>query len=263
MTAQAVYSDSHAHLSYVQERLGQAMLEEVVRQYSASQARILDPGVDYDDFGRRLASYGHYPFVRLAAGIWPDPSTLPSIEEALAELETWVAHPSCIAVGEAGLDYHWMHGSTEQQAELFEGQLRLAKTYNKPIIVHSRDAAEDTLRILKPLAASQPVLLHCFGYDEAAARDFLDAGCYLSFAGNLSYPRNDALRTALQAVPPERLLLETDAPYMNPLPRRGRPSSPLDISRTYVLAAELRGIGVGELAEQLERNARQLFGAAW
>jgi TatD DNase family protein len=104
------------------------------------------------------------------------------------------------------------------------------------------------------------VVIHCFGYGPEEARAFLELGCWISFAGNLTYKGSEALRAALALVPDERLLLETDAPYMNPMPKRGKPSSPADIARTYALAAELRGVAVEDLAETVSRNAHRLFG---
>jgi len=153
-----------------------------------------------------------------------------------------------------------MHGSEAAQAALFSAQIELAVRYGKPLIVHSRDAHRDTLAIVKPAASRIPVVIHCFGYDEAAALEYVAAGCYVSFAGNLSYKKSGALRAACAAVPAGRLLLETDSPYMCPEPRRGKDATPLDIGRTYALAAELRGVGLDALADTIARNASILFG---
>jgi TatD DNase family protein len=261
--APGALTDSHAHLTYIKDRLGKAALAAVFQAYSGSTARILDPGVAHDDFAGRVRAFGDWPFVRFAAGIWPDVPALPSISAALAELETAVRQSQCLAVGECGLDYHWMNGTAEEQASLFQGQLELAVSCGKPVLVHSRAAAEATWHALKPFSEKIPVLLQCFSYDPEWAQCFLDLGCYLSFAGNISYGKPDALRQALQLVPANRLLLETDAPYMNPLPRRGQPSTPLDIGRTYRLAAELRAVSVAELADSVARVAAAVFGPAW
>ena len=112
-------------------------------------------------------------------------------------------------------------------------------------------------RSLRPAA---PVLIHCFGYGPDEARAFLDLGCYLSFAGNLTFKKSDGLREACALVSEDRLLLETDAPFMNPMPNRGKPSSPADVERSYGFAASLRGVPVSSLAETVSRNARELFG---
>jgi len=253
--------DTHAHLSYVVERKGAAFLEDIAAAYSGRDAFILDPGVDYDDFAARKAAFGGLPFVRLAAGIWPDTASMTDVPARIAVLEGFVADEACVAVGECGLDYHWMNGTREEQETLFRAQAELALKHAKPLIVHSRNAHEDTLAIVSEFAGKIPVIIHCFGYDEAAALAYAARGCMVSFAGNLSYKRSDDLRAACCAVPDESLLLETDAPYMCPEPLRGRDSSPLDIVRTYVLAAELRGTSIDELADLVTHNARAVFGA--
>lgn len=268
-------TDTHAHLSYVVERLGPAALDGISAAYGAAgrpgdgggsgddswRPFILDPGVDYDDFPGRKAAFGGLPFARLAAGIWPDAESMPARarEERLAVLATHARDPACVAVGECGLDYHWMNGTEEEQAALFAAQAELAASLGKPLIVHSREAHADTLAIVRTTAERVPVVIHCFGYDEAACRDYLAAGCYVSFAGNLTYKKSSDLRAACAIVPADRLLLETDAPYMCPEPRRGRDSTPLDIARTYALAAELRGTGVAELARAVTENALAIF----
>ncbi len=254
------YTDSHAHLSYVLERSGREALDAALAPYRGGEELILDPGVDAGDFPGRLSLFGDLPFVRLAAGIWPDAGPVAGRDAALAELERHVAHPACAAVGECGLDYHWMHGSADGQAALFRGQAELAVAQGKPLMVHSREAHADTLALVRGFAGRIPVIIHCFGYDEAAAREYLACGCWISFAGNLGYRNADGLRAACAIVPEDRLLLETDAPYMNPEPRRGKPSSPADIARTYALAARLRSVDEQTLALAVRRNARALFG---
>ncbi|MBL8967785.1 MAG: TatD family hydrolase, partial [Spirochaetaceae bacterium] len=164
------------------------------------------------------------------------------------------------AVGECGLDYHHMDGSVEAQRRLFEGQIELAAAGGLPLVVHSREAFADTLAILAAARLSAPVVIHCFGYRLKEAEAFLELGCHVSFAGNFTYKKAADLREALAVVPAARLLLETDAPYMNPEPRRGRPSSPLDIARSYEAAAALRGVSPAELAATVASNVRAVFG---
>lgn len=256
-----VYTDTHAHLSYVLERQGRGVLDSVLQSYAGSDALILDPGVDADDFPARIKLLGAFPFVRLAAGIWPDCRAYPDVDTAMAILEPHARDASCVAVGECGLDYHWMHGSETEQEALFRAQAQLAVELGKPILVHSRDAYLDTLRVVRDYAERIPVIIHCFGYGPDEAKAFVEAGCYISFAGNLSYKKNLALREACQVVPDTRLLLETDSPYMNPEPYRGKPSSPFDIARTYDCAGHLRACAPITLASLVTQNARLLFGA--
>lgn len=255
----AAYTDSHAHLSYVAERLGEAQIERVAEAYEGSGALILDPGVELGDFKARKAGFGRYGFVRLAAGIWPDPTPFASLDAALASLEHDIRDEACVAVGECGLDYHWRHGGPEAQERLFRGQAELAARYGKPLIVHSREAYDDTLRVVKDYAGRVPTVIHCFGYGADEAEAFLKAGCYISFAGNLTYAKAEPLRRALALAPSERLLLETDAPYMNPLPRRGKDASPLDIGRSYEAAALLRSADLGALARATLDNLKSIL----
>jgi len=255
------YPDSHAHLCYVAERSGAGFLPALNERYAGSGALIVDPGVDAGDYSARKALLGGYPFVRLAAGIWPDPSALPDLDAAMAALEVDLRDDACAAVGECGLDYHWMKSTTALQERLFRGQAELALRSGKPLIVHSREAFPDTLRICADYAENIPVIIHCFGYDEDAALAFLSRGCYLSFAGNISYKKADGLRAALARTPQERLLLETDAPYMNPMPRRGKDSSPFDIERSYALAATIKKVGQDELADAVQTLMYALFKA--
>jgi TatD DNase family protein len=246
-------------LSYVAERLGPAFLPALAERYADSESLILDPGVDAGDFCARKELLRCYPFVRLAAGIWPDPAALPDLDRALDALEADARDEACVAIGECGLDYHWMKSPPELQERLFRGQAELALRLGKPLIVHSREAYSDTLRVCADYAGKIPVIIHCFGYDEAAAREFLSLGCYLSFAGNISYKKADDIRAALALAPLNRLLLETDAPYMNPMPRRGKDSSPFDIERSYALASAIKKVGQDELADSVGKLMATLF----
>lgn len=251
------YTDTHAHLSYVLERQGRASLDGVLERYAGSDALILDPGVEPGDLAARKALLGDYPFVRFAAGIWPD--TRVNARDAIEAFARDARDPACVAIGECGFDYHWMHGSVAEQEALFRAQAELALAQGKPLIVHSRDAYADTLRVARDYASRIPVIIHCFGYGPKEANAFVEAGCYVSFAGNLSYKKSAGLREACALVPDCRLLLETDSPYMNPEPSRGKPSSPLDIARTYALAAQLRGTQPHVLAALISANAHSLF----
>ena len=276
-----MYTDSHAHLSGVAELLGPGALAPILQAYAEAWAgaelegragpMLVDPGTEPGDLAARLGllvgEAGLPPFLRLAAGIWPSAENLASPEASMSALAEAIAaladgSPRLAAIGEGGLDYHHMDGPKEAQCRLFEGQLDLAARLGLPMIVHSREAAADTLSLLALARASAPVVIHCFGYGPDEARAFLELGCYISFAGNLTYKKSESLREACALVPEARLLLETDAPYMNPSPNRGRPSSPADVARTYALAAALRGVSVESLADTVSRNAHAVFDKA-
>lgn len=272
-------TDTHAHLSLVAEELGREALASVLTQYARSwnddvrdgrsPPVLLDPGVNPLDLPSRIELVRRGgdlpPFIRFAAGLWPSAANLESAVASIAALESSIAEATRMgarlaAIGECGLDYRHMEGGAEAQALLFEGQLELASRLGLPLIVHSREAYAETLALVARRRGSSPVIIHCFGYGPDEARAFLDLGCWLSFAGNLTYKGSDSLREACALVPSERFLLETDSPYMNPMPRRGKAATPLDIERTYAIAAALRGVDVPELAETVSRNARTLFG---
>jgi TatD DNase family protein len=251
--------DTHAHLSHVAELHGDAFLEVLALSYQGQSAFILDPGIEYNDFPARQALLGRFPFIHLAAGIWPDADSLADCTERLAQLEKHISTPACVAVGECGLDYHWMNGTKEQQLFLFNAQMDLAVIHDKPLIVHSRLAHQDTLKAIRRVSGKVAVIIHCFSYDEPAVREYLAAGCYISFAGNITYKKSLDIRAACSAVPDNRLLLETDAPYMNPEPLRGKNSSPLDISRTYLAVSGLRGSNLLSLPPVILKNTRSVF----
>lgn len=267
-----VFTDSHAHLVDVAEGQGAAW-RELLARFSAAWSEaspgllplLVDVGTEAGDFGRRLGVLGQHPFLRYSLGIWPGEEALREIDESLSALarDLEAAGPGAAAVGECGLDYHHMDGPSEAQRALFEGQLHLARGRGLPVIVHSREAFADTRAILRDSAVGLKVVIHCFGYGPAEAEAFLEDGHFISFAGNLTYKKAEALREAIRIVPEDRLLLETDSPYMNPEPRRGKPCSPLDIGRTYALAAELKGLSVNELACLVAANATGVFGIAW
>lgn len=276
-----ILTDSHAHLSFVAEELGIEALKALLASYAEAQGvaaaegrarpMLLDPGTEPDDLAARsalLEPWAASGFLRLAAGVWPSPENLASPETSLATLESAIARAAAggtrvAAVGEGGLDYHYAEGLEGPlkgaQGELFESQLALASRLGLPMIVHSREAASDTIAILRSREGSSPVLIHCFGYGPGEARALLDLGCFISFAGNLTYKKSDALCETCALVPDDRLLLETDSPYMNPMPRRGKPASPADVERTYAFAARLRGVRIEALAETVSTNAHALF----
>lgn len=267
-----VFTDTHAHLALVAERLGSPAVDAMLGRYaeawlgaaSASEAGaaapfIVDIGVNPGDLARRLAAFGGHSFVRFAAGLWPGRESLEDPKAALAALAADLASPRCSALGECGLDYHHMEAPERAQIELFEAQAAMATQAGLPLLVHSRKAFADTLAVAGGAAGKIPVVIHCFGYGAREAEAFLERGCHLSFAGNLTYGKSEGLREALAAAPLDRILFETDSPYMNPMPRRGEPSTSLDLGRTMAAAAEIKGLPLEELAAAAQSNALRIF----
>jgi TatD DNase family protein len=269
----------------VAERLGEAALEDVLGAYAAegeaasategetagtasvaSQgaasgrgAFILDIGTEPGDLGPRLAKLGRRPFLRFSAGLWPGKAAFDDPAGSLSALEADIGTGFCSALGECGLDYHHMEAEPSVQRALFEAQALMAVEAGLPLIVHTRDAFLDTLGVVAEIAGSVPVVIHCFGYGPAEAERFLSAGCLLSFAGNFTYKSAGPIREALAMTPPDRILFETDSPYMNPMPLRGRPSTPLDIGRTIEAAAAFTGRDLASFAASAGDNAFRIF----
>jgi TatD DNase family protein len=176
--------------------------------------------------------------------------------ERLREL---ASHPKVLAIGEIGLDYHYDFSPREVQREVFREQLRLAAAAQKPVVIHTREAWEDTLSLIdeRPLKA---LVMHCFTGGEEEARQCLDRGFYLSFGGVLTFPKAENVRQAARVAPDDRLLVETDAPYLAPVPHRGKRNEPAFLVDTVRKLAEVRGVAVEQMAELTTRNFDRLFG---
>ncbi|MDR2069064.1 MAG: TatD family hydrolase [Spirochaetaceae bacterium] len=257
--------DTHAHLSMLSGR-GISPEKRLEELFSGGFGGIIDVGTEAHDLAGRIDAFSRFDRIRFAGGIWPHPAAIAGRRELTAVLEQQLqkAPPALLAaVGECGLDRHWNQAEAGAdiagEGELLEAQLDLAKQYRLPIIIHSRDAAAETLEILSRRPDVRGVI-HCFSYGVPQAKAFLDRGYYLSFAGNLTYKNAGPLREALRFVPPDRLLLETDSPYLAPVPFRGSPAEPGMVGETCRLAAELRGISREELTALTAQNAVDLFG---
>jgi TatD DNase family protein len=176
-----------------------------------------------------------------------------------SEVERLAAAPRVVAVGETGLDYYWDYSPHDVQQEAFRWHIDLAKRLGKPLMIHDRDAHADVLRILAEEGAPDDVVFHCFSGDEDVARQCVEAGYVLSFAGTVTFRNARALREAARFVPVDQFLVETDAPFLTPHPFRGQPNEPYCAAYTVRNLAELRGVGVHEVAEAARANAERVF----
>jgi TatD DNase family protein len=236
--------DTHAHLD-----LCEGPVDAVVSAATgAGVGRILTVGRE-----QALALAERFDSVWAIVGVHPHEAA----EGGAAGLRPLLAHPRAVAVGECGLDYYRDYAPRDAQARVFAEQIDLANELRMPLVIHTRAADEDTFRMLE--RATVPVLLHCFSsvgrLDEAIGR-----GYHLSFAGNVAYPKADDLRAAAAQVPDERILAETDSPYLAPPPHRGRPNQPAYVALTLAVLARVRGVEPAALAAQIDRNADSLFG---
>ncbi|TSD97054.1 YchF/TatD family DNA exonuclease [Gordonia rubripertincta] len=185
-------------------------------------------------------------------------------DETAAELEQMVRHPRVVAVGETGLDYYWPGksddcASPEVQHETFRWHIDLAKRVGKPLMIHNREADRDLLDILAAEGAPATVIMHCFSGDRNVARECVDRGYILSFAGTVSFANAEELRVAAEFVPDEQILVETDAPFLTPHPYRGQPNQSYCLPYTARAIAEVRGVSDKEMARLLGINARRAY----
>ena len=216
------------------------------------------------DAGIRLAE--KHPFMYATIGIHPHEARLAD-EAAYQEMEQLARHPKVIAWGEIGLDYHYDHSPRETQKQVFARQMELAAAAKLPIVIHCRpsdgsdNAWDDCLGMIEQLWAPQGLggILHCFTGKWAQARHALDMGFMISFAGNLTFPKGQQIRDAALEVPLDRMLIETDSPYLAPVPHRGKRNEPAFVVETARKLGELRSLSVDEIGEQTSRNFYKFF----
>jgi TatD DNase family protein len=221
--------------------------------------RIVTVGTDGASCRAALAAAEDFPQVYAAIGRHPNAAT--GFDDAdFAELEALAAHEKCVAIGETGLDYYREGAPEADQKRAFAAQIELARATGKPLVIHTRAAEDDTLAILNAQAAGLTVILHCFSMGERVQECLAHENWWLSFAGNCTYPKNGELMTAALAVPADRLLVETDAPYLSPQPARSTPNQPARVVMTAQAIAAERRIGYVELERDIELAAAVVFG---
>ncbi len=252
----AALVDTHTHLDFPQfDGDRQAVLE---RAAQAGVEWMVDVGADLASSRRAVALAAGEPRLWAAVGVHPhDAATV--TPAALAELRALAQNPRVVAIGEIGLDYYRDLSPRPVQRSALEAQLALARELGLPVIVHNRDAHEETLAILRTAAPWRGVM-HCFSGDAAFARAVLDLGLYIGIAGPVTYPKAQTLAEVARLVPLARLLVETDCPYLAPQARRGQRNEPAYVRLIAERVAELRGLTLAALARVTSENARVLFG---
>ncbi len=251
--------DAHAHLTDVRFA---ADLDGVIgRARDAGLTRILTCGEDVASSEAAVALAARYPHVRVAVGIHPHRATSCD-DAALGRLAALARDERVVAIGETGVDLSGRSASLADQQRAFTAQLALAAKLALPVVIHVRDAGAVVLRLLEA-ATGVRGQLHCYSEGPDEIGHWVARGLYVSFAGTVTFPRNGALRLAARRVPADRLLVETDAPYLAPEPYRGRRNEPAFVLATVARIAELRGLAAPALAEQVAANAASLFGARW
>jgi TatD DNase family protein len=246
--------DSHTHLHVCKPGDD----ELVAAAAAAGVTRMLTVGTTSATCRQALEAAERFPQVLAAIGRHPNEAT--GFDDAdLADLEALARHPRCAAIGETGLDYFRDYAPREDQLRAFLAQIDLARATAKPLVIHTRAAEDETIETLLEHAGGVDVILHCF---TMAARldDCVEQGWWISFAGNVTYPSAQDLAAAAERVPDDRLLVETDAPYLSPQPVRKERNQPAYVTHTARFVAERRGIAYEQLDALVERNAAGLFG---
>ncbi len=249
--------DTHAHLDFPQF---ESDLDQVVeRAISAGVCSMINAGTSEANSRRAVALSERYAQLWAAVGVHPHFAEKVS-PRWIELLESLAENPKVVAIGETGLDFYRNLSSPEAQEQVFREQIRLACRLNKPLIIHSRSASAATLRVLQEeKLPSRKGIMHCFSGDRRDLHNFIKLGFYISVAGPVTYPRSHALRELIKEVPRERLLLETDCPYLSPQAYRGLRNEPAFIKVTYERVALLLNMEMAALASQIQENVLRLF----
>lgn len=251
--------DSHCHLDRLDLAAHGGSLDAALdAARAAGVGHFLCIGVSADNAATVKGLAERYADVDCSVGVHPldlEPGAEPALDWLLGEL----AHPKVVAIGETGLDYHYEPESAALQQASFRLHLEAARITGKPVIVHTREARADTLALLREAALPQAGVLHCFTEDWEMAKAALDIGFYISLSGIVTFRNAEALREVARQVPADRLLVETDSPYLAPVPHRGKPNLPQYVREVAEYLAVLRGVSYESLAEQTSSNFKRLF----
>lgn len=246
--------DTHAH--YLAEDFGGDLIPLLERIPEMGVERIMAVGCSLESSREELELARRFPYIISAAGIHPENCAgLP--EDWLSQLEEMLNQPEVRALGEIGLDYHYDGFDKVLQAEVFEWQLILAQRLDMPVIIHSRDACGDTMTMLRKYRPKG--VLHCFSGSAETAKEVVKLGMYVGFTGVLTFKNSKRAWAACEAVPTDRLLLETDCPYMAPMPHRGEKCNSGMIKYTAAKMAEIKGVTAEEMIEICRQNGERLF----
>lgn len=251
--------DSHCHLDF--EGLAEQLPELLQRMHEAEVVEALCVAVQFETLPAVLAIAEAHPNIWASVGVHPDYQDC--IEPSVADLLARASHPKVLAIGETGLDYFRLTGNLEWQRERFRVHIRAARAVRKPLIIHTRAAAADTLRLMREENAGEVGgVMHCFTESMDVAEQAMALGFHLSFSGIVSFRNADDLREVARAMPLDRLLVETDAPYLAPVPKRGKTNEPAFVRHVAQAIADARGTTLEVIAEATTANYRRLFHGA-
>lgn len=248
--------DTHAH--YDDEQFDEDRHELLMSMSEGGIGTIVNVGASMNSCRTTLELTRKYPFVYGAVGVHPDEvGTL--TEEDMEWLKSASADPKIVSIGEIGLDYYWNVSESEIQKRWFIRQLDLAKEVKLPVIIHSREAAKDTLDIMKAHGREQGGVIHCFSYSVETAREYLNMGYYIGIGGVVTFKNAKKLKEVAEYTPLDRIVLETDCPYLAPVPNRGKRNSSLNLTYVADAISEIKGIPVEEVIAMTEKNARCMY----
>ena len=246
--------DSHAHLLSLEDPV-----DAVSRAAAEGIGKIISIGTGLESSHATVELSRKYRGIYVSVGIHPH-SASDFSEEVMGELGGMLEDPKVVAVGETGLDYHYMNSPREDQIRSFEAHMELARRHSLPFVVHVRDADEDLLSMLRGTdLGTKPGVIHCFSGDYQTAKKYLDLGFYISFSGIVTFKRAEEVRDAASKIPIERLLYETDSPYLAPVPERGKPNEPRNVVYVARLISQLRGLSFEEFTSIVFENVTELF----
>ncbi len=254
-----MYIDSHCHINFPDLAGKLPEVFDLMAQNQVSHALCIS--VELEKFPEIRALAESHPNVYASVGVHPDHEdcTEPTVEELVALAD----HPKVVAIGETGLDYFRLTGDLEWQRERFRTHIRAARICHKPLVIHTRAAADDTLRIMREEQAGEAGgVMHCFTENLAVAEAAIEQGFYISFSGIVTFKNAASLREVAAAIPLERMLIETDSPYLAPVPHRGQINQPGFVKHVAEEIARVRGISVEAVGDATTRNFFQLFAAA-
>jgi TatD DNase family protein len=259
--------DAHTHLLSTQRFSGLSVAAALDRARSVAVTRFVEVGVDVASSVAAVGLAAAHPEIVANIAIHPNEAARlgDALPAALDAIDALAARPGVRGIGETGLDYFRTtdRAGKDLQRVSFERHIRLAQRTGRTLVIHDRDAHADILAVLDETGVPGRVVMHCFSGDAEYARECLDRGAWLSFPGTVTFKPNDALREAARSTPLDRLLVETDAPYLTPMPFRGRPNSSYLLPHTVRFLAGLLDVGVPELCDRLTANAFAAFGGSW
>lgn len=250
--------DTHAHLN--DEQFNEDLPDVISRAQAAGVTRIVVVGFDRPTINKAMELVEQYDFMYASVG-WHPVDAIDMTEEDLVWIEQLAAHPKVVALGEMGLDYHWDKSPKDIQKEVLRKQIRLAKKVKLPIIIHNREATADLIEILKEEGASEAGgIMHCFSGSPETARECVEMNFYISLGGPVTFKNAKKPKEVAAEIPLDKLLIETDCPYLAPHPYRGKRNEPSYVKLVAEQIAEIKEISYEEVAKITTENAKKLFG---